>query len=79
MLNLNDLYEQRKVEATYGREIMNGGMIMFYKKRRKSNLFDYTLTAVSTGAIAWLVTKSMRENGENDVDSRHDLSDMQGK
>lgn len=53
--------------------------MMFYKKRRKSNLFDYTLTAVSTGAIAYLMTKSMRENGEKDVDSRQDLSDMQGK
>ncbi|MDR0136470.1 hypothetical protein RFW18_01830 [Metabacillus idriensis] len=52
---------------------------MFYKKRRKSNLFDYTLTAVSTGAIAWLMTKSMRENVEKGVDSRQDLSEMQGK
>jgi UDP-N-acetylmuramyl tripeptide synthase len=73
------LYEQDKDEATYERVKMNGGMMMFYKKRRKSNLFDYTLTAVSTGAIAYLMTKSMRENGEKDVDSRQDLSDMQGK
>jgi UDP-N-acetylmuramyl tripeptide synthase len=73
------LHEQGKGEATYERENMNGGMMMFYKKRRKSNLFDYTLTAVSTGAIAYLITKSMRENGEKDVDSRQDLSDMQGK
>lgn len=52
---------------------------MFYKKRKKYTFFDMTLTAVSTGAIAYLMTKSMRDDEDRHVDSRQDLSDLQGK
>lgn len=52
---------------------------MFYKKRKKYNFFDITLTAVSTGAIAYLMTKSMRDDEGRHVDRGQDLSDLQGK
>ncbi len=52
---------------------------MFYKKRKKYTFLDMTITAVSTGAIAYLMTKSMRDGEDRHVDSRQNLSDIQGK
>jgi hypothetical protein len=50
---------------------------MFYKKRKKYNFFDITLTVVSTGAIAYLMTKSTRDDEDRHVDKRQNLSDLQ--
>ncbi len=55
----------------------NGGMSMFYKKKKKATLFDFTVTAASTGAIAYILAKSMQKHmGENDG-PRREMSDIE--
>ncbi|MGP1906646.1 hypothetical protein ACTSEZ_00640 [Metabacillus sp. JX24] len=49
---------------------------MFYKKKKKATLFDFTVTAASSGAIAYILAKSMQKHGGENDGPRRDMSDI---